>query len=174
MKAEEIRAVGIVGAGLMGHGIAQVFGIKGYKVNLHDKDSGIFEDAPRKIRENLQLFLELGSIQGSDVDRCLRNINLCHGMPDLCKGMDLIIEAVSEKLEVKQMVFNELERHTSRRTLLCTNTSGIRIARISEGLRNKDRVVGTHFWNPPHAVPCVEEENGRGWIARNENRKRLL
>ncbi len=156
MKIEEMKAVGIVGAGVMGHGIAQVFGVKGYRVNLYDKDPGILKDAPGKIRENLQLFLELKSIKKSDLEHCLKNINLSHTMPDLCKGMDVIIEAVSENLEVKQLVFAELERHTSPQTLLCTNTSGIRIAKISEGLQNKDRVVGTHFWNPPHAVPCVE------------------
>ena len=156
MNTEEIKAVGIVGAGLMGHGIAQVFGIKGYQVNLYDKDPGILANAPVKIRENLQLVLELKSINKSDLELCLKNINLCHHMPDLCKGMDILIEAVSEKLEVKQLVFAEMEKYTSRETLLCTNTSGIRIAKISEGLQNKGRVVGTHFWNPPHAVPCVE------------------
>jgi 3-hydroxyacyl-CoA dehydrogenase len=156
MKVEEIKSVGIVGAGLMGHGIAQVFGIKGYSVNLYDKDPGILESAPGKIRANLQLFLELESIKESDVKLCLNNISPCHRMPDLCKGMDVIIEAVSEKLEVKQSVFAEMERYASRKTLLCTNTSGIRIAKISEGVQNKERVVGTHFWNPPHAVPCVE------------------
>ncbi len=156
MKVEEIKAVGIVGAGLMGHGIAQVFGMKGYRVNLYDKDPGILKDAPGKIRENLQLFLDLELIKKSDLGLCLKNINLSHTMSDLCKGMDVIIEAVSENLGVKQVVFAELERHTSPQTLLCTNTSGIRIAKISEGLQKRDRVVGTHFWNPPHAVPCVE------------------
>ncbi len=156
MKVEEIKSVGVVGAGLMGHGIAQVFGVKGYRVNLYDRDPGILASAPGKIRENLQSFLELGLIKKSDLELCLKNIKLCHSTPDLCKGMDILIEAVSEKLEVKQLVFAELEKYTSPQTLLCTNTSGIRIAKISEGLRNKGRVVGTHFWNPPHAVPCVE------------------
>jgi len=156
MKVEEIKTVGIVGAGLMGHGIAQVFGIKGYRVNLYDKDPGVLEGAPGKIRVNLQLFLELKLIEESDMELCLSNINLCHTVPDLCKGRDIIIEAVSEDLKVKQQVFVEMERYMSKRALLCTNTSGIRIEKISEGLQNKDRVVGTHFWNPPHAVPCVE------------------
>jgi 3-hydroxyacyl-CoA dehydrogenase len=156
MKVEEIKNVGIVGAGLMGHGIAQVFGIKGYRVNLYDKDPGILERAPEKIRANLQLFLELKVIEKSDLELCLSSINLCHAMSDLCKGRDIIIEAVSENLKVKQLVFAEMERYTSKQVLLCTNTSGIRIEKISEGLQNKDRVVGTHFWNPPHAVPCVE------------------
>ena len=156
MRVEEIKTVGIVGAGLMGHCIAQVFGMKGYRVNLYDKDPGILKDAPGKICQNLQLFLEVGSIKEADLKLCLKNINLCQTMADLCKGTDLIIEAVSEKLEVKQSVFADLEKYTSPLTLLCTNTSGIRIAKISEGLRNRERVVGTHFWNPPHSVPCVE------------------
>jgi 3-hydroxybutyryl-CoA dehydrogenase len=160
VKVDEIKTVGIVGAGLMGHGIAQVFGIKGYSVNLYDKDPEILGSAPGKIRANLQLFLEAKSIREADLELCLRNISLCQNMLDLCKGMDLIIEAVSEKLEVKQRVFAELERYMSPQTLLCTNTSGIRIAKISEGLRNKERVVGTHFWNPPYAVPCVEVIRG--------------
>jgi 3-hydroxybutyryl-CoA dehydrogenase len=77
-------------------------------------------------------------------------------MSDLCSGVDVVIEAVSENLKVKQLVFAELERFTSREAILCTNTSGIRIGRISENLQFRDRVVGTHFWNPPHIVPCVE------------------
>jgi 3-hydroxyacyl-CoA dehydrogenase len=71
VKVEEIKTVGIVGAGLMGHGIAQVFGIKGYRVNLYDKDPGILESASGKIRANLQLFLELKSIKESDLRLCL-------------------------------------------------------------------------------------------------------
>ncbi len=156
MKAEEIRSVGIVGAGLMGHGIAQVFGMKGYHVNLYDKNRGTLEDAPGKIRENLHLHFKIKSIKKSDLERCLKNINLCHTLSDLCNGMDVIVEAVSENAGVKQQVFAELERWSSPQALLCTNTSGIPIAKISEGLQNKRRVVGTHFWNPPHAVPCVE------------------
>lgn len=68
MKVEEIKAVGIVGAGLMGHGIAQVFGIKRYGVNLYDKDPGTLERAPEKIHANLQLFLELKVIEKSDLE----------------------------------------------------------------------------------------------------------
>ncbi len=156
MKAEEIKTIGIVGAGLMGHGIAQVFGIKGYGVKLYDKDTKILESAPGKIRANLQLFLEVKSIIEPDLELCLKNISLCRAIPDLCEGTDVIIEAVNENLKVKQLVFAELERYTSEHTLLCTNTSGIRIRKISEALKNKGRVVGTHFWNPPYLVPCVE------------------
>jgi 3-hydroxyacyl-CoA dehydrogenase len=160
MKVEGIRTIGIVGAGLMGHGIAQVFGIKGYRINLYDKDQEVLESAPSRIRKNLQAFQELKLSKGADAERCLRNIHLCRDVSDLCKGVDVVIEAVSENLKVKQLVFAELERFASREAILCTNTSGIRIGKISENLQFKDRVVGTHFWNPPHIVSCVEVIKG--------------
>jgi len=156
MKLEEIKNVGVVGAGLMGHGIAQVFGSKGYRVNLFDKDQGMLESAPNRIRKNLQVFLEMKLTKESDVEQCLQNINLCYDMSAVCSGADIMIEAVIENLEVKKSVFAEMERLTSQQTILCSNTSGISIGRISEGLQFRDRVIGTHFWNPPHVVPCVE------------------
>jgi len=67
-----------------------------------------------------------------------------------------MIEAVSEDLEVKKSVFADMERLTSQQTILCSNTSGISIGKIGEGLQFKDRIIGTHLWNPPHVVPCVE------------------
>lgn len=156
MKLEETKNVGVVGAGLMGHGIAQVFGSKGYRVNLFDKDQGMLESAPNRIRKNLQVFLEMKLTKESDVEQCLQNINLCYDMSAVCSGADIMIEAVIENLEVKKSVFAEMERLTSQQTILCSNTSGISIGRISEGLQFRDRVIGTHFWNPPHVVPCVE------------------
>jgi len=156
MKQEEIKNVGVVGAGLMGHGIAQVFGSKGYRVSIFDKDQKVLESAPNRIRKNLQVFLELNLTEEFDLERCLSDINLCHDMSALCSGVDVIIEAVIENLEVKQSIFAEMERLTSQQTILCSNTSGINIGKISERLQFKNRVIGTHFWNPPHVVPCVE------------------
>jgi 3-hydroxybutyryl-CoA dehydrogenase len=156
MKLEEIKNVGVLGAGLMGHGIAQIFGLKGYRVNLFDNDQRMLKSAPNRIQKNLQVFLALDLVEESDVERCLNNINLCHDISALCNGLDVIIEAVSETLEVKKSVFAEMERFTSQQTILCSNTSGISIGKISERLQFKERIIGTHFWNPPHVVPCVE------------------
>ena len=156
MKLGEIKNVGVLGAGLMGHGIAQVFGLKGYRVNLFDNDQRMLKSAPNRIQKNLQVFLTLDLVEEPDVERCLNNINLCHDMSALCNGLDVIIEAVSETLEVKKSVFAEMERFASQQTILCSNTSGISIGKISERLQFKERIIGTHFWNPPHVVPCVE------------------
>ena len=156
MNLGEIKNVGVLGAGLMGHGIAQVFGLKGYRVNLFDNDQRMLKSAPNRIQKNLQVFLALDLVEEPDVERCLNNINLCHDMSALCNGLDVIIEAVSETLEVKKSVFAKMERFTSQQTILCSNTSGISIGKISERLQFKERIIGTHFWNPPHVVPCVE------------------
>jgi 3-hydroxybutyryl-CoA dehydrogenase len=156
LKAEQMRNIGILGAGLMGHGIAQVFALKGYKVKLFDNDSKVLQSAPGKIRSNLQTLLEMGLVESRELEACLNHLQICHTLGGMCEGIELAIEAVSENLDLKRAVFLELERLTSPQTILCSNTSGISISLISEKLQFKERVVGTHFWNPPHIVPCVE------------------
>jgi 3-hydroxybutyryl-CoA dehydrogenase len=140
----------------MGHGIAQVFALKGYKVKLFDNDSGVLHSAPERIRNNLQTFLEMGLVKSQEVEDCLNHVQLSHTLGEMCEGIKLGIEAVSENLDLKRAIFLDLERLTPPETILCSNTSGISISLISDKLQFKERVVGTHFWNPPHIVPCVE------------------
>lgn len=156
MKVEEIRAIGIIGAGLMGHGIAQVFALKRYKVKLFDNDPNVLQSAPEKIHNNLQTLLEMHLVEPQEIEDCLNHLQLCHTLPEMCEGVELTIEAVSENVDLKRAIFGELEALTTPQTILCSNTSGISIGLISENLRFKERVIGTHFWNPPHIVPCVE------------------
>jgi 3-hydroxybutyryl-CoA dehydrogenase len=156
LKVEEIRAIGIIGAGLMGHGIAQVFALKKYKVKLFDNDPNVLQSAPEKIHNNLQTLLEMHLVEPQEIEDCLNHLQLCHTLPEMCEGVELTIEAVSENVDLKRAIFGELEALTRPQTILCSNTSGISIGLISENLRFKERVIGTHFWNPPHIVPCVE------------------
>jgi 3-hydroxybutyryl-CoA dehydrogenase len=156
LKVEEIRNIGVIGAGLMGHGIAQVFAIKGYKVKLFDNDSGVLKSAPERIGNNLQTLLEMGLVESRELEDCLNRIQLSHTLTEMCEEVELAIEAVSENLDLKRAIISDLERLTPPQTILCSNTSGISISLISEKLQFKERVVGTHFWNPPHIVPCVE------------------
>lgn len=140
----------------MGHGIAQVFALKGYKVKLFDNDSKVLQSAPERIRNNLQTLLEMGLVESRKLEDCLNHVQLSHTLGEMCEGIELVIEAVSENLGLKRAIFSDLERLTPSETILCSNTSGISISLISEKLQFKERVVGTHFWNPPHIVPCVE------------------
>ena len=156
MKVEQIRAIGVIGAGLMGHGIAQVFALKRYKVKLFDNDLNVLQSAPGKIHNNLQTLLEMHLVEPQEIEDCLNHLQLCHTLPEMCEGVELTIEAVSENVDLKRAIFGELEALTTPQTILCSNTSGISIGLISENLRFKERVIGTHFWNPPHIVPCVE------------------
>jgi 3-hydroxybutyryl-CoA dehydrogenase len=140
----------------MGHGIAQVFALKRYKVKLFDNDLNVLQSAPGKIHNNLQTLLEMHLVEPQEIEDCLNHLQLCHTLPEMCEGVELTIEAVSENVDLKRAIFGELEALTTPRTILCSNTSGISIGLISENLRFKERVIGTHFWNPPHIVPCVE------------------
>jgi 3-hydroxybutyryl-CoA dehydrogenase len=156
LRADEIRTIGVVGAGLMGHGIAQVFVLKGFKVKLFDNDPKVLESAPAKICSNLRTLSELHLVKSSKAARALDHLQLCTSLAEMGTGVELIIEAVSENLDLKRTVFSELERFTTSQVILCSNTSGISIGKIAEKLRYRERVVGTHFWNPPHLIPCVE------------------
>jgi len=149
-------SIGIIGAGLMGHSLAQLFAVQGHPVALYDSNETVLAGAPERIRKNFRNLLDLGLATWDDVECCLAGIQLCSRLAEASEGAGLIIEAVSEKLPLKQQLFEEIERYVGPETLLCTNTSAISISRIAETLRRKERFVGTHFWNPPHIVPCVE------------------
>lgn len=148
--------IGLVGAGLMGHALAQVFGSKGHPVNLFDNDEQVLQAAPERIRSNFKPFVEMGLATEKDIESTLANVTLCNDLRETVADADFVIEAVSENLALKQKIFAEMEMIAKPQALLCSNTSAISITLISEGLKTKERVVGTHFWNPPHIVPCVE------------------
>jgi 3-hydroxybutyryl-CoA dehydrogenase len=160
MDVNKIHTVGVVGAGLMGHGIAQSFALYGYNVNMFDTDQKALKTVPERIRNNFKVFIELDLVSPDDVERCLNNITLCDSLAAMCEGVHLVIEAVSEKLDLKQKIFSELEQHVSPDTILCSNTSAISITEIGKALEHSERFLGTHFWNPPHVLPCVEVIKG--------------
>jgi 3-hydroxybutyryl-CoA dehydrogenase len=161
MELDAIGRVGVVGAGLMGHGIAQVFASAGYEVALYDVDAATLEAARGRIAANFRPFVDLGLATPEDADRCLARVTLCRSLADLCRGAHVIIEAILEDLALKQSTYAEIERHAAPQTLLASNTSAISITRISEALQERGRFLGTHFWNPPQVLPCVEVIKGR-------------
>ena len=155
-----MQTIAILGAGLMGHGIAQVFAGAGHPVRLHDQDHAVLASAPERIRANLAPFVELGLVAADQVDPLLARVQLCPDLASLCQGADLVIEAISENLELKRRVFAALEALVPAGTVLASNTSAISIGKIAQGLALPGRVLGTHFWNPPQVVPCVEVIQG--------------
>jgi 3-hydroxybutyryl-CoA dehydrogenase len=148
--------IGILGAGLMGHGLAQVFAVKGCDVAIFDRDAASLAGSPDRIRRNLSVFIDLNLMTADEAEESVDRIRLSECLADMCGDRDMVVEAVSENLDLKRRVFSEMEDHAPPSTILASNTSAIRISRIAEGLRHSERVLGTHFWNPPHIVPCVE------------------
>src|SRR5215470_6318759 len=140
--------IAVIGAGLMGHGIAQVFGLAGHDVTITDADAPTLGSAKDRILTNLR---DLG-----DDEQAVERIRVCAGLDDAVADADFIVEAVREDLAVKQHLFAEIERATRADAILASNTSVIPITAIMGGLDNRARALGTHWWNPPYLVPLVE------------------
>jgi 3-hydroxybutyryl-CoA dehydrogenase len=160
MELRNIRRIGVIGAGLMGHGIAQVFASAGYDVNLYDADNATLEAAKGRIEANFKVFIALGLARQEDVSACLARITLCPTLEALCSGCQYILEAILEDLGLKRTVFAEVESHSAPDAIFSSNTSAISITEIAAALKKRDRFLGTHFWNPPHVLPCVEVIRG--------------
>ena len=151
-----MNEVGIIGAGTMGHGIAQCFAVKGWQVRLYDTRPETLKTAPDRIRANLSVFGEAGIIDPDTALAAAERVILCDTLALAAQGPELIIETISEELDLKRKLFTELEGLVPPETIFCTNTSAISITSISRYLKHRERALGTHFWNPPHVLPCVE------------------
>ncbi len=162
MRSEHIA---VVGAGLMGHAIAQIFAVKGHEVILFDANAGALIDAIIKIRSNLLVLSEHGYGLQEEIDRTIDRIKPVDSLREAVTGARFVVEAVTENLEVKQNLFHEMEAYCSPITILATNTSVISISQIAAKTSSKERVVGTHFWNPPYLIPLVEVIGGRDTLA---------
>src|SRR5438552_9796428 len=140
--------IAVIGAGLMGHGIAQVFALAGHDVTIHDSFAASLDSAKARILTNLK---DLGDDQ-SAVDR----VQPVGDLGQAVREADYVVEAVLEDLQLKQKLFVEIEKHVRPDTILASNTSVIPITQIMQGLRDRSRALGTHWWNPPFLVPLVE------------------
>jgi 3-hydroxybutyryl-CoA dehydrogenase len=154
------KGVGVIGAGLMGHGIAQIFASRGYSVALMDVKEELLSKALEGVRSNLTLMAEKDIGRREDIDPVLSRIKTTVDMAEAVDGVQCVVEAVFENLELKQKIFKELDALCPRDTILATNTSVISITEIATNSKNRERIVGTHFWNPPYLVPLVEVIRG--------------
>jgi 3-hydroxybutyryl-CoA dehydrogenase len=140
--------IAVIGAGLMGHGIAQVFALAGHDVAITDSHAPTLASAKDRIFANLK---DLG-----DDLAALERIHVFAPLNEAVAEADFIVEAVREDLGVKQKLFADVERIARGNAILASNTSVIPITAIMGGLENRDRALGTHWWNPPYLVPLVE------------------
>jgi 3-hydroxybutyryl-CoA dehydrogenase len=151
-----MEKVAVIGAGLMGHGIGQVFALHGFQVDLYDIQEDVLDKALTNVRENLTLLAEHGITKEDNVEPAMARVSVTTQMDLAVDGADLVIEAVPENLELKQEIFKELDGLCPPKTILASNTSVMSITEIGADTRHRERVVGTHFWNPPYLIPLVE------------------
>jgi len=160
MDQKDYKTVTVVGCGTMGPGITQTFARAGLKVFMVDLRQEVLDQAMKKIREQLDLFIELEVIQKKDKDPILARIHPITDMEAACRQADYFMEAVPEVLEIKQQVHKQADQWCRPETIFASNASGISITAIGTATRRPGKVVGTHWVNPPHIMQLVEIVQG--------------
>ena len=140
--------IAVIGAGLMGHGIAQVFALAGHEVTIYDSVMASLDSARARIAKNLEDL--------DDDPKAVERVTPVANLATAVREADYVVEAVLEDLPLKQKLFAEIEKYVRPETILASNTSVIPITKIMKGLKRRERALGTHWWNPPFLVPLVE------------------
>ena len=156
MKKEPIRNITVLGAGIMGHGIAQSFLMGGYPVCLYDIQDSILKTAQSHIEQNLKRFSQFDLIPKEEIGPAMERLSTTSDLGRSVDGSDFIVEAAPEDLELKRGLFEQVEAVCSREAILASNTSSLTMGEIGIKVKQKERLITTHWFNPPHIVPTVE------------------
>jgi 3-hydroxyacyl-CoA dehydrogenase len=157
---DDLDAAAVLGSGVMGHGIALAFALDGHSVALYDVDEDLLAESEDRVRSVLDTLVSAGEIDPPAADAAADRITRTTSLPDAVDGADFVTEAVVEDLDIKREVFAELDTHADPDAVLATNTSGLSITEIADATDSPERVVGTHWFNPPYVVPLVEVVRG--------------
>jgi len=155
-----VRRVAVLGAGTMGRGIAHVAAQAGCEVVLRDVDDASVRRGLDGIRQALDVGVQKGKVSAEEREATLARITTVTDAKQAAREADLVIEAVPEDLDLKQRVLKEVESVAPPTALLASNTSSLSITAIAYGLRRPERLVGMHFFNPPHLLKLVEVVRG--------------
>lgn len=166
MSAQNKFKIGVIGGGLMGHGIAYLLAAVGHEVGVFEPIAEIRASLPQRLNAIIELFGD----DGTAPKRITAHDELAPAMRDAA----FVFEAAPEKLPLKQQIFAELEAVVGPQTILASNSSAICSTEIGRHLKHRDRVVGTHFWNPPHLVPLVEVIQNEATSAQTVSRTMAL
>ena len=156
MNADSIHKAAVLGAGTMGHGIAQVLAMCGVQTRLFDVAADAVERGLASVTKNLDKGVEKGKVEPAARDAALALLSGSTEMSEAVDGVDAVIEAVPEKIELKRSIFETLGASLGPEVLLGTNTSSLPVQQIAEAAKHPERVVGVHFFNPVHIMKLVE------------------
>ena len=151
-----MKNIAVIGAGTMGNGIAHVFAQFGYRVNLIDVSQASLDKALGTISKNLDRQLAKEAITESEKQNTLSNLTTFTSLVEGVKGVDLVVEAATENIDLKLQIFKELDAATSENVILATNTSSISITKIAAVTNRPDKVIGMHFMNPVPVMKLIE------------------
>jgi 3-hydroxybutyryl-CoA dehydrogenase len=152
----KINAIAVVGAGLMGHGIAQIFAQAGFRVRLTDSNPHVLGRALPRIQANLEIGIAHGFLDAEAAGEVPDRIIVSGDLAECVRDADFIVESVSEEMAVKHEVLAAIEAHCPGDAIIASNSSSFRVGEMGSVLANRSRFLGTHYWNPPHLIPVVE------------------
>jgi 3-hydroxyacyl-CoA dehydrogenase len=160
MKLQDIKTISVLGSGIMGHGIAQTFLMANYPVLLYDLKDSILGTAKAHIEKNLGLFHDAGLVKKREIAPALRRLITTTDLRVAVEHGDFVLEAAPESLALKQELFQQVETLCPEHAIIASNTSSLRMTDIGSRVKRKERLVITHWFNPPHLVPTVEVVRG--------------
>ena len=169
MKAEDIKTIAVIGAGDMGHGIAEVCALAGLKVNLYDIKQEFVDKGKNKIKESMEKQVAKQKMTAENCNKIINNIQGFTILKDAVKDVDYMIEAAPEILELKVKIFKEADECAPKHAILASNTSNMSITQMGAATNRPDKVVGIHFFNPPVMMFLVEVTRGEKTSAETMN-----
>ena len=153
---KDVLTIAVVGAGIMGRGIAHVAALGGFQTVLNDVSDELLQKAQSRIRQDLHKAVSIGKLTDSDVDAALARLTLDNNLERAAESAELVIEAVPEKMELKLDVFSRLDQACANQAVLASNTSSLSITEMAAATRRPHQFIGMHFFNPVHKMKLVE------------------
>jgi 3-hydroxybutyryl-CoA dehydrogenase len=161
MNLSDVKRIGVVGAGTMGHGIAINFALAGYPVLISDVSEAVLEQSKKNIRGALDLFVDVGLVTSGRADKAFGMI-AGTTLEELAPQCDFITEAIVDRSSDKRALFNRLDELCPPQTIFASNTSSLVLSDFGSEVKRQDKIVLTHYFAPPHIVPGVEVAKGPG------------
>lgn len=155
-----IRTIAVIGTGTMGRGIAYLAAVAGYDTVLHDADAAALDAARESIESTLAKGIEKKKVSADDAHAAIERLQMVGDLEPAVRDADLIIEAVPEDFDLKKNLFAQTDLFCAEEAILASNTSSISISKLAGNVERRDRFVGMHFFNPPHAMKLIELVRG--------------